>query len=84
MTTDQLKDRLAARPFVPFTIRQADGRETQVTHPESCAYGGGRTFVYVQPDRRVEIIDLLFVSSLLVDSPNGGGAGGRKRRRKGE
>jgi hypothetical protein len=83
MTTDQLKECLARRPFVPLTIRQADGRETRITHPEAMGYAGGRIATYVHPDDRAEIIDLLLVSSLLVDSPNGGGAGGVKRRPKG-
>jgi hypothetical protein len=69
MTTDQIKERLERRPFVPFAIRQADGRETRVTRPESLAYGGGRIVVYIHPDGRVEIIDLLLVSTLLIDAP---------------
>ena len=69
MTTEQLKDAHQRRPFVPFAIRQADGRETRVTHPESLAYGGGRVAVYVHPDGRVEIIDLLLVNALVVDAP---------------
>jgi hypothetical protein len=69
MTTDQLKERLERRPFVPFVIRQADGRETRVTHPESLAYGGERVVVYIHPDGRVEIIDLLLVPTLLIDAP---------------
>ena len=84
MTTDQLKDRLTAKPFVPFVIRHADGRETRVTHPEACAYRGGRIVAYMHPDDRIEVIDLLLVSSLMVESMNGGGASGRKRRSKGE
>ena len=70
MTTDQLKDRLTARPFIPFVIRQTDGRETRVAHPEACGYGGSRIATYIHPDGRVEIIDLLLVSSLVVDAPN--------------
>jgi hypothetical protein len=83
MTTDQIKDRLQAKPFVPFTIRHADGRETKVTHPEAVAYRGGRIAAYMHPDDRIEVIDLLLVSSLLVEPTNGGGTGGRKRRSKG-
>jgi len=53
MTTEQLKSAHTRRPFVPFVIRQADGRETRVTHPEALAYGGGRIAVYVPQDGRV-------------------------------
>ncbi len=69
MTTDQLKDCLERRPFRPFVIRQADGRETRIAHPEAMGYGGGRIATYIHPDGRVQIFDLLLVSTLLVDSP---------------
>jgi hypothetical protein len=82
MTTDQLKAALERRPFVPLGIRQADGRETRIAHPEAAAYGGGRIATYIQPDGRVEIIDLLLVSSLLVDVPEEGAGRTRKGRAK--
>ena len=69
MTTEQLKSAHGRRPFVPFVIRQADGRETRVTHPEALAYGGGRIAVYVHQDGRFEVIDLLLVPTLLLDAP---------------
>ena len=69
MTTEQLKQCLEHRPFRPFVIRQADGKETRVTHPEAMGYGGGRIATYIHPDGAVEIIDLLLVSTLLVDPP---------------
>ena len=56
MTTDQLKAALERRPFVPFVIRQADGRETRITHPEAAAYGGGRIATYIHPDGRVVFV----------------------------
>jgi len=68
MTTDQVREALQRRPFVPFTIRQADGKETRVTHPEACAYGGGRIVTYIHTDGRVEIIDLLLVPALVVEA----------------
>ena len=85
MTTDQLEERLKAKPFTPFTIRMTDGRKTRITHPEACAYRGGQVFAYMHPDNRVEVIDLLLVSSLLIESPNGPGEpeGDRKRKPKG-
>lgn len=64
MTTDQLKDFLAVRPFRPFTIHMADGRSVDVNHPETIAYGGGRIAVVVTPNDRFEVIDLLLVPSL--------------------
>jgi hypothetical protein len=63
MTSDQLPKLINARPFAPFTIRTADGREFMVRHPENIAYGGGRIAVVVQGND-FEIIDLLLVPSL--------------------
>jgi hypothetical protein len=84
MTTDQLKDRLEAKPFVPFTIRRSHGMETRITHPEAMGFRGGIA-TYIHPDERVEIIDLMLVVSLQVDeSHDDSGPGGRKRRSKGE
>ena len=65
MTTDQLPKLINARPFVPFKIRTADGRECEVRHPENIAYGGGRIAVLVTGDD-FEIIDLPLVPSLIV------------------
>ena len=70
MTTEQLKNCLERRPFRPFVVRQADGKETRVTHPEAMGYGGGRIATYIHPNGAVEIIDLLLVSSVPVDPPS--------------
>jgi hypothetical protein len=64
MTTDQLKDFISTRPFRPFTIHMADGRQIDVNHPETIAYGGGRIAIVVTPDDRFVVIDLLLVPSL--------------------
>ena len=63
MTTDQLTNLINARPFVPFTIRTADGRQISVTHPENILYRGGRIAVVSKNPDAVEIIDLLLVPS---------------------
>jgi hypothetical protein len=68
MTTEQLTNRLAARPFVPFELRMADGRTIEVTHPEIVAYRGGRVAVVMNADESLEIIDLLLVPSILVQT----------------
>ena len=64
MTTDQLRARIAARPFVPFVIHMADGRSAEVRHPEWVAYAGGRVGVVMKPDETFEVVDLLLVPSL--------------------
>jgi hypothetical protein len=73
MTTDQLPKLIKSRPFVPFTIRTADGREIEVTHPEAIAYTGGRIAVVPGPDESVEIIDLLLVPSVQAHFPTDSG-----------
>jgi hypothetical protein len=72
VTTDQLRDLLAARPFVPFVIPMADSRDVDVSHPETIAYGGGRIAAVVRPDDSFEIIDLLLVPSLEAKPSQGG------------
>ena len=64
MTTDQITKLINARPFIPFTIRTADGRQIQVTHPENIMYRGGRIAVVAQHPDAFEIIDLLLVPSI--------------------
>ena len=69
MTTDQLPNLIKSQPFLPFTIRTADGREVKVLHPESIAYKGGRIAVVLNPDESVDIIDLLLVPGINVPAP---------------
>jgi hypothetical protein len=74
MTTDQLRRLITARPFQPFTVHMADGRQVRVNHPETIAYDGGRIAVVVQGDE-AEIIDLLLVPSLSVAAGDGNPVG---------
>jgi hypothetical protein len=57
MTHDQLVNLLHARPFRPYRLRTASGREIPISHPEAIAYGGERTAVVVSGDRW-EIFDI--------------------------
>jgi hypothetical protein len=65
MTTQQWREAISARPFLPFVIRTGDGREFPVNHPEMAwATPGGRVvFVATSPDSAAAI-DLLLVTSL--------------------
>lgn len=63
MTIDRIRELYEAKPFQPFTLRLADGREVPVHHPELMIVApSGRTVVVVQPDDRLNIIDLLLVT----------------------
>lgn len=78
MTTEGLRAYHLARPFRPFTLHLADGRSFRVEHPEFLAVtGGGRTIIVTFPrSERVEMIDLLMVTSIST-----GEGKGRNRRR---
>jgi hypothetical protein len=79
MTIEQLRQAYQARPFRPFVLHLADGREVPVRSPEFMMTApSGRTVVVMQPDETLNIIDLLLVTELEFrangDSP-------RKKRR---
>ena len=65
MTLDQLRAAYSARPFRPFTMHLADGRQVQVLHPEFLAREpAGRTVFVFQPDGNFNLVDLLLVTDL--------------------
>jgi hypothetical protein len=79
MTIEQLRAAYFARPFQPFVIHLADGREIPVPSPEfMMMVPSGRTIAVSQPDDTVNIIDLLLVTDLEI-KPH---ANGRGKRRK--
>jgi hypothetical protein len=64
MTHDQLFNLMQTRPFRPYRLKTAGGRDIAVTHPEAIAYGGERTAVVVLPGDRWEIIDIDLTESI--------------------
>jgi hypothetical protein len=65
MTIEQLRDAYEAKPFRPFVLHLADGREIPVRHRDFImAIPSGRTVSIYQPDDRMNIIDLLLVTDL--------------------
>jgi len=64
MTHDQLFQMINARPFRPYRLKTAGGRDVAVTHPEAIAYGGERTAVVVLPGDRFEILDINLIESI--------------------
>jgi len=68
MTAD-IRERLKAHPFVPFSIRVADGREYRVPTPDHAHVypSGGRVSIFTDDDREV-ILAALLVSGLALDS----------------
>lgn len=73
MTTQQWKEAMATRPFMPFTVRTGDGREFRVAGPEMAwATPGGRVVFVATSEDSAAAIDLLLVTSL---EPVGLGSG---------
>jgi len=67
MTIERLRELYEAKPFQPFIIHLADGREIPVLHREFMANApSGRTIVVFQPTDQMNIIDLLLVTDLEV------------------
>ncbi len=70
MTIEQLRNVHQARPFRPFTIHMADGRDFCVAHSELLSHSpSGRTMIVHHADDSFSIIDLLLVNEIEVHSP---------------
>ncbi|HEV2292402.1 MAG TPA: hypothetical protein VGR35_01015 [Tepidisphaeraceae bacterium] len=80
VTIEQFRTTQKAQPFVPFTIRLADGRKYDIDHPDFVSsHPQGRTIVVYKPGEHgdLELIDLLLVVGLEVHHSK---QNGRKRR----
>jgi hypothetical protein len=67
MTIEQLRSVHQARPFRPFTLHLADGRQLHVPHNEFLWYSpSGRTVIVHESDEAFSIIDLLLVTRIQV------------------
>lgn len=77
MTIERIREALAQRPFKPFTIFVADGREYRVASAELLliAPQATRTFVVAHGEEEYTILDLLLVTGLEFSS-------GQPKRRK--
>ena len=70
MTRDALARMLARRPFEPFALLTADGRELEVRQPEQATVGAAADAVlFFHPDHRVEIVDPCLVVSMRTVRP---------------
>ncbi len=69
MTIEQLRTTIKAQPFVPFTLRLADGRQYDIDHPDFISsHPHGRTVIVYKPGENgdLEILDLLLVVGIEV------------------
>ena len=65
MTTEYIMRIFDARPFVPFMLIMANGREITVSHPELTVIGEyALTVSVIHPSRQVEVIDSALIVSV--------------------
>jgi hypothetical protein len=71
MRIEELKRAKNQRPFQPFWIRMADGREIEVTHPDAIAWegDGAQIVVCIIPGGGWEIIDIILATSIGMQAP---------------
>jgi hypothetical protein len=68
MTIDKVREVYNARPFQPFVMHLADGRNLMVQHPENLASSpSGRTIHVDLPDDTSHFVDLLLVTDLEIN-----------------
>ena len=73
MTRTQLREIVAARPFVPFQLHLPDGRVVRVSHPELVLIPPADRTICAWDGEHFQLVDLLLVSDITF---------GRGRRRK--
>lgn len=82
MTIEKLRSAYDAKPFQPFTLHLADGKELTVKHRDfMLSVPDGRTIVVAQADGSMNIIDLLLVTDLDFE-PRANGKKKRAKKRK--
>ncbi len=65
MTSRQLRAALQALPFCPFTIRMADGRSFEVSHPDVLLLTpGGRTAFACQTEEEFGLVDVMLMTEI--------------------
>jgi hypothetical protein len=69
MTIEQLRILYDNKPFRPFVLHMADGRQIPVVLREYIMSApSGRTVVVCQPDDTLNIVDLLLVTDIKLAS----------------
>jgi hypothetical protein len=70
MTTEMMVRFFQQRPFEPFTLILANGREHQINHLEQAAVGRSALVVYIfHPTRQIEAIDTAMIVSIRTICP---------------
>jgi len=73
MKIEEIKKVKDRRPFQPFFVRTADGRELRVSHPDAIAWVPEipRVLICGLPDGGWEIVDTALIVSLGVQAEAG-------------
>jgi hypothetical protein len=82
VTIEQLRATVKAQPFVPFTLRLADGRSYEIRHSDFISsHPQGRAIIVYKPGLNgdLEILDLLLVVGIEVHHSRLKGEAKRKR-----
>jgi hypothetical protein len=71
MTIEDLKHAKDKRPFRPFIMRMANGREIEVRHPDAVAWGNelSQSVTHISPNNDWEQIDIAVIVSLAIPAP---------------
>jgi hypothetical protein len=73
MRLDDLREAKNRRPFTPFDIRTADGREITISHPDALSWEGpdfAPVLFVVMPGGRWNVINFAAITSLVIASPS--------------
>jgi hypothetical protein len=81
MKIEEVRNAKNQRPFEPFLLRMADGREIEIRHPDAMAWDGDQPRILhcVMPGGGWVKVDLALVTSL-AEAP---ARSAPKKRRKG-
>ncbi len=71
MKIEEVKRAKDQRPFLPFSIRMADGREIRVTHPDAVSWGSDQPRVAIcsRPDGGRDLIEVALITSMGRSAP---------------
>ena len=77
MTIEKVREVLHANPFVPFSVRLADGRSVPVLHPDfaSASQTGRILHIFYGPNDASTFVDVVLVTALEMNPSAAAGQG---------
>jgi len=83
MLVHEFDELMEARPFHPFRVFTADGRNVMVKSPEFAWHAPANRMIWVasgKGDQRVHMIDLHLVTKFVISTSNGHARPGKRRK----